>query len=72
MRINLSSDSRGRLILVYLNIEISFLVESTKSSFKILNVDLTHTYYIHHSDQLGYLLVPIRHKLPILELIIYA
>ena len=27
------------------------MAESAKSSFKIFYVDLTHPYYIHHSDQ---------------------
>ena len=36
------------------------MAESAKSSFKISDVDLTHSYYIHHSDLLGYSLVPIK------------
>ena len=34
--------------------------ESAKSSFKISDVDLTHSYYINHSDQPRYSLVPIK------------
>ena len=34
--------------------------ESAKSSFKISDIDLTHPYYIHHFDQPGYSLVPIK------------
>ena len=60
MRINLSSDSSGTSILVFLNIKIFFLVKSAKSSFKILDVDLTHPYYIHHFDQPRYSLIPIK------------
>ena len=36
------------------------MAESAKSSSKILEVDWTHRYYIYHSDQLGYSLVPIK------------
>ena len=36
------------------------MVESVKSSFKISDVDLTHPYYIHHSDLPGYSLIPIK------------
>ena len=36
------------------------LVQSTKSNFKIWDVDLTHPYYIHHSHQTRHSLVPIK------------
>ncbi|XP_022934547.1 uncharacterized protein LOC111441691 [Cucurbita moschata] len=36
------------------------MAESAKYSFKNSDVDSTHPYYIHHSDQPGYSLVPIK------------
>ena len=36
------------------------MAESTKSIFKISDVDLTRPYYIHHSNKSGYSLVPIK------------
>ena len=48
---------------MFLNIKISFTEELAKSNFKISDIDLTHPYYIHHSGQPGYSLIPIKYSL---------